>query len=89
MANVVPALLAVAPPARGRGLARALIEDGLTRSGRMGSPIYLETQNKANIPFYERFGFRLIETLPFRGDSDIKTYFMRKEGEGNHGGLHR
>ncbi|MFO0798230.1 MAG: GNAT family N-acetyltransferase [Gemmataceae bacterium] len=53
-------LLGVAPHARRRGLARAAIGPGLAAADRAGLPCYLETQDAANVPAYERLGFALV-----------------------------
>ncbi len=49
--------LSVEPGSQGRGIGSALMEPGiaLVDADRMGA--YLETQRRANVPFYRRFGF--------------------------------
>jgi ribosomal protein S18 acetylase RimI-like enzyme len=74
--HLVLALLAVAPAERGRGIARALLADGLERAVWAGTPVYLETQNEAHIAFYERFGFRVAAKSPVPGFPELFTYFM-------------
>lgn len=51
---------------QGRGIGTALMEHGLAR---VEGPAYLESSNEANIPLYERFGFRVTDviTLPWNG----------------------
>jgi predicted N-acetyltransferase YhbS len=49
--------LAVAPEHQRRGLGSALVRHGLERADRL--PCYVETQTKANVPFYQRLGFEL------------------------------
>jgi GNAT superfamily N-acetyltransferase len=49
--------LAVDPEAQRGGVGTALIEPGLERADADGVGAYLETQRRANIPFYRRFGF--------------------------------
>jgi ribosomal protein S18 acetylase RimI-like enzyme len=49
--------LSVDPAAQGRGIGSALIAPGLERADSEGLGAYLETQRRANIPFYRRFGF--------------------------------
>ncbi|PZF81970.1 GNAT family N-acetyltransferase [Jiangella anatolica] len=48
--------LGVARP--GRGVGGALLRDGLARADAQGMPAYLESSTPANIPIYERYGFR-------------------------------
>ncbi|MGZ5348523.1 MAG: GNAT family N-acetyltransferase, partial [Solirubrobacterales bacterium] len=45
------------------GAGTALIRPGLERADAEGMPCYLETQRRSNIPFYERFGFELVEEV--------------------------
>jgi ribosomal protein S18 acetylase RimI-like enzyme len=49
--------LSVDPAAQRRGIGSALIAPGLERADSEGLGSYLETQRRANIPFYRRFGF--------------------------------
>lgn len=52
-------VLATDPDARGRGLARAVLEPVLARDDQEAVPAHLETCTPTNLPFYERFGFRV------------------------------
>jgi ribosomal protein S18 acetylase RimI-like enzyme len=47
------------PSRQGRGLGSALLEAALARCDAEGAVAYLESSNPANIPLYERFGFRV------------------------------
>ena len=41
---------------------------GLKRVDAAGMPAYLESSKKANVPFYQRFGFEVIEKIvPAKG----------------------
>lgn len=42
----------------GRGVGGALLRHGLARADADGLPTYLESSSPANVPIYERFGFR-------------------------------
>ncbi|MDO5495790.1 MAG: N-acetyltransferase [bacterium] len=53
-------MLAVDPSARGRGLARTLIEKGVERAAATGAAVHLETNNGANLAFYEKVGFVVV-----------------------------
>jgi GNAT superfamily N-acetyltransferase len=55
--HVYLAELAVAPGHQRCGLGSALVRHGLARA--VGLPCYVETQTRANVPFYERLGFEL------------------------------
>jgi GNAT superfamily N-acetyltransferase len=49
--------LSVERGSQGRGVGSALMEPGIARVDADGLGAYLETQRRANIPFYRRFGF--------------------------------
>jgi ribosomal protein S18 acetylase RimI-like enzyme len=55
--------LSVDPAAQRRGIGSALIAPGLERADSEGLGSYLETQRRANIPFYRRFGFEEIDEI--------------------------
>ena len=63
------ALIGVAATARGQGLGRRLLERLLTRVDRDGTTggIGLDTENAANLGFYERFGFSVSKTVELEG----------------------
>ena len=69
--------LAVDPAHQRKGHASALLKTVLTRADRSGEMCYLETQNPANVAFYERFGFQL------KGATDladgVRIHAMRRE----------
>lgn len=44
---------------RGGGYGKALLRSRLSRCDAEGSPAYLESSKKDNIPYYERFGFEV------------------------------
>lgn len=67
-------VLAVDPATHGRGLGRRLIEDGLAISDRDGVPTYLETAKEANLAWYNRYGFNVVDELtPVAGRPPIWT----------------
>ena len=51
--------LGTAPPAQGKGLGAALIDDMLRRCDEQSLTAYLESSNIRNVPFYERHGFEV------------------------------
>jgi GNAT superfamily N-acetyltransferase len=57
------AILATDPAAQGRGLGSALLEPVLERCDRDGSVAYTETQKRANLSWYARAGFAVIDEV--------------------------
>jgi GNAT superfamily N-acetyltransferase len=60
-------LLGTDPAFQGRGIATALLAPVLARADDQGVRAYLETQKEANVPWYRRHGFELIERIQARG----------------------
>lgn len=60
-------VLATDPDARGRGFARAVLGPVLARDDAEGVPAHLETCTPENLPFYERFGFRVHAETTIQG----------------------
>jgi len=63
--------LAVKTSAQRRGIGSVLIEPGLHRAEADGVGCYLETQRRANIPFYRRFGFEEIGEIRLPGSPPV------------------
>jgi ribosomal protein S18 acetylase RimI-like enzyme len=59
-------LAAIGAVDKGQGVGSALLA---SRLATISGPAYLESSNEANVPLYERFGFRVTGTirLPFQG----------------------
>lgn len=53
--------IGVDPACQGKGIGGELLRTVLARAGRTGTPCYLETHNQRNIPFYEKYGFRVVK----------------------------
>jgi GNAT superfamily N-acetyltransferase len=53
------AILGTEPHAQGRGLGSALLHSRLSRCDERRFPAYLESSREQNVPYYERFGFRV------------------------------
>ena len=54
-------MVAVDPDHQGHGIGSALIRFGLERAAADGADAFLETAISDNVPYYERFGFRVVE----------------------------
>ncbi len=65
----------VSPEYQGKGFASKLIKPFLEEASSTGSKVYLETQNKNNVPIYEKYGFKVIEVL---STSRISQYCLIK-----------
>jgi GNAT superfamily N-acetyltransferase len=51
--------LGVAPSEQGKGIGGALLQPGLSQADADGLPCYLETFHERNVPFYEKYGFKV------------------------------
>lgn len=58
--------IATADAARGRGLGSALLSRALPGFDAQGLPVYLESSNARNLPFYVRHGFTVTEERAMR-----------------------
>lgn len=67
--------IATHPRAQGRGLGAALLADAVAR---LGFPIYLESSNPRNLPFYRRAGFEVAEELAFEHGPPQWTLWHRR-----------
>jgi ribosomal protein S18 acetylase RimI-like enzyme len=63
------AVIGTAPTRRGSGFGDALMTSRLARCDVERSPVYLESSNPDNLPFYKRYGFEVTAeiTLPAGG----------------------
>ena len=53
------AILGTDPPEQGKGVGGSLMTPVLERCDRAGLGAYLESSKPENLPYYERFGFRV------------------------------
>ena len=61
------AVLGTDPAHQGEGVGSALVRHVLDDRANTGEPAYLETETEANVPFYERHGFKVIGELDVSG----------------------
>ncbi|CAJ1505713.1 GNAT family N-acetyltransferase [[Mycobacterium] kokjensenii] len=70
------AVLGSDPSVRGKGFGQAVMQPRLDRCDAELCPAYLESSKAENVPYYERFGFRVIGeiTLPGGGPTLWKMW---------------
>lgn len=61
---------------KGKGKGSALLRRGLARADRMGMRCYIENTNVRNLPFYEKYGFELLEEFKVDGGKGPTLYLM-------------
>jgi GNAT superfamily N-acetyltransferase len=77
------AVLGTDPPAQGNGLGGALLRSRLDRCDAEGLPSYLESSKEQNVPYYERFGYRVTRELTLPGKGCPPVWLMwREPGQG-------
>ncbi|RKS73708.1 acetyltransferase (GNAT) family protein [Actinomadura pelletieri DSM 43383] len=77
------AVIGTDPPAQGDGLGTALLRSRLDRCDAEGIPAYLESSKERNVPYYERFGFRVTRELALSGKGAPPIWLMwRDPGQG-------
>jgi len=71
-------VIGVEPARQGQGIGAMLIQPVLARADAGGLPCYLETMNEANVPFYQKHGFKVISEgeIPRRG---LRVWAMLRE----------
>ncbi|GAA1805194.1 GNAT family N-acetyltransferase [Actinomadura chokoriensis] len=72
-------VLGTDPPAQGRGLGGALLRSRLDRCDAAGIPAYLESSKEQNVPYYERFGFRVTRELALPGRGCPPVWLMWRD----------
>lgn len=75
-------LLAVDPPRQREGIGSALLADVLARADKDKVPVYLEATNPINIPFYEKFGFKVRSEASLSDGGSHLWYMVRQPAVG-------
>jgi predicted N-acetyltransferase YhbS len=68
--------VAVSPEVQGQGIGSKLMRDYHTRLDRVGTPSYLETTKPMNVRFYQKHGYKIVETDYLLG---FEHYFMWRD----------
>jgi ribosomal protein S18 acetylase RimI-like enzyme len=71
-------ILGVDPGRQSQGHGQALLEPALAECDRMGLLAHLESSNDANIGFYERHGFEVVDAYRCGGDGPTLTVMTRR-----------
>lgn len=78
-------LLGTDPARRGHGYGLALLASNLRLVDQAGAPAYLEASNPANVPLYERYGFRAIGSFALPEDGPtVYTMWRAPTGDPAH-----
>lgn len=72
-------LLGAVPRAQGQGLGSALLASVHDVADEDGSPSYLETDKEANLAFYARFRYQLVDTLRPDGPDGPPIWTMSRD----------
>ena len=67
------------PDHQGKGLGSAVLGPVLGRCDTEGIPAYLESSKEANVPFYERHGFAVTDTLDLDKGRGPRMWLMWRE----------
>ncbi len=70
--------IGVLPGRQGQGLGSRLMKRGLSIVDSAAMPAYLESSKESNVPFYENFGFKVIEKIQL-ADSSLPMWLMWRE----------
>ncbi|MDX3533056.1 N-acetyltransferase [Streptomyces sp. MB09-01] len=68
------------PALQGAGIGSALVREQLAHCDRLGEPAYLESSRASNVPFYERFGFRVTREIRLPDDGPALWTMWREPG---------
>ncbi len=67
--------IGVDPNAQNKGIGSALLNKVINEGAKKNRSTYLETSTLRNIPWYEKFGFKIYNEL----DLGYRLYFLRRE----------
>jgi ribosomal protein S18 acetylase RimI-like enzyme len=67
--------IGVEPESQGRGVGSALVRSGIEKASHEDRPLYLETETKGNVGYYEHLGFEVVEEMVAR-EIDLPLWLM-------------
>lgn len=67
------AYVGVSPLCQGQGIGSTLIKPILQRADEEGIPCYLETGSPDNLPFYEKYGFKVTRQITILAASEVQV----------------
>ncbi|WP_404962213.1 GNAT family N-acetyltransferase [Streptomyces sp. 147326] len=70
------------PALQGAGIGSALVREQLAHCDGLGEPAYLESSKASNVPFYERFGFRVTREIRLPDGGPTLWTMWREPGHG-------
>ena len=73
-------MIGVDPKVQGKGIGAQLMRHSIARLDRDPALAYLETANPRNIPFYQRFGFEVVEHFKMGTAPRMTTMLRRPHG---------
>lgn len=76
------AVIGTEPDRQGTGLGTALIRSRLDRCDQEGLPAYLESSKESNVPYYEKFGFKVTQDLQIPDGGPTLWPMWREAGAG-------
>lgn len=75
------AFLGTDPQAQGKGLGTVLMRSRLDRCDEARMPAYLESSKESNVPYYEKFGFKVTRELRMPGNGAPPVWLMWRDPE--------
>ncbi|TPX39791.1 hypothetical protein SeMB42_g01159 [Synchytrium endobioticum] len=70
-------IAATRPDKQGKGLLKHVLKPALARADAEDAVVWLESTKERNVPIYERFGFKVVETITLKDESPI--FLMLRE----------
>ncbi|MFX1376367.1 MAG: GNAT family N-acetyltransferase [Promethearchaeota archaeon] len=72
--------IAIKPEEQGKGYGGRLLNAMIEKIDKEGLPIYLETNKERNLPFYQKYGFEIIEHVIIP-ETDVPLWCMLRKND--------